>query len=99
MFVYDINIVLYTTYTLLNISGQLNKLNNIFDYQYNVYKNSSMIDKEFCYMKVYGSFKFKHNPCVRAIPVKFTWEGRNADDFFYYRWGVTDSFYSGGLGW
>lgn len=67
MFVYDINIVLYTTHTLLNISGQLNKLNNIFDYQYNVYKNSSMIDKEFLYMKVYGSFKFKHNPCVSNV--------------------------------
>ena len=39
----------------------------------------------------------------RDIPVKFTWEGRNAEDFFYCRWGgggggVTDSFYSGGWG-
>ena len=36
---------------------------------------------------------------IRVIPVKFTWEGRNAEDFLYYRWRLTDSFYSGGWGW
>ena len=53
------------------------------------------------YYKIYVIINFRKHTIryVRAIPVKFTWEGRNADDFFYYRWVVTDSFYSGGWAW